>query len=850
MLFRSSLNNLAELYQLIGDYAKAEPLYQQALQIVNKALGPEHPDTATSLHNLALLYAAMGAYEKAEPLCQQALQIWQKALGPDHPHVAAGLNNLAELYRAMGAYAKAEPLYQQALQICQKVLGPEHPATAESLNNLALLYYQTGAYAKAEPLYQQALQIRQKALGPEHPDVATSLNNLAAFYYQMGAYKKAEPLYQQALQICRKALVPEHPYTANSLNNLAELYYQMGAYEKAEPLYQQALQIAEKVLGPEHPETAGILEGFALLKLEIGDSLKAKALAQQSAQAHFALLSKILSFTSEPQRLAYEATLNPYFLFAALDGSDAELASAVLRYKGVVLDSLIEDRLVAETSKTTQDRELLVRRDADKRQLGQLLLQPPSRPVGEMNQKVEALEHEVEQIEGQLAQHLVALGRTRRALSVTIEQVQAAIPNDGALIEYLRYARYLGKDKWEERYGAIMLTSSGQPRWIALGSATDVDAAISRYQALVRGASDLGALSENLENLYAQLWAPIERVLPPGAKRVILSPDGQLNFVSFATLLDSEERFLTEKYTVQYAASGRDLLREIQPATRAAAIVFANPDFILRSSNPAVAQADGAASSVTAAALRGTEKKGIEELTFGPLEGTQKECDRLANAFESWHWSAEVFTGPNATKAALLQVHRPYILHLATHGFFEAVDQPDTKSLGQLPLNLEHSVADSKFFQNPMHRSGLALAGAQSTLEAWKQGEVPPIENDGVVTAEDVAALDLQGTWLVTLSACDTGSGEARAGEGVLGLRRGFLQAGAQHLLITLWPISDETTVEIVTDFYDAVRKTANPPQALAEVQRDWLVKIRKEHGLIQAVRLAGAFIMSSQGKP
>jgi CHAT domain-containing protein len=166
------------------------------------------------------------------------------------------------------------------------------------------------------------------------------------------------------------------------------------------------------------------------------------------------------------------------------------------------------------------------------------------------------------------------------------------------------------------------------------------------------------------------------------------------------------------------------------------------------------------------------------------------------------------------------------------------------------PLSVERSVTKSKFFENPMHRSGLVLAGAQSTLEAWKQGKVPPIENDGIVTAEDVAAVDLQGTWLVTLSACDTGSGEAKAGEGVLGLRRGFLEAGAQNMLMTLWPISDETTVQIMTDFYDAARKTENPPQALAQVQRDWLVKIRKEHGLAQAVRLAGPFVMSSQGKP
>jgi len=149
-----------------------------------------------------------------------------------------------------------------------------------------------------------------------------------------------------------------------------------------------------------------------------------------------------------------------------------------------------------------------------------------------------------------------------------------------------------------------------------------------------------------------------------------------------------------------------------------------------------------------------------------------------------------------------------------------------------------------------MHRSGLALAGAQTTIEAWKNDKVPPVENDGVQTAEDVSTLDLQGTWLVTLSACDTGLGEARAGEGVMGLRRGFIQAGAQDLLMTLWPISDEVAVQIMSDCYDASHNTGNAPEALAEVQRNWLVKLRTQKKLAQAVNLAGPYIMSSQGKP
>ena len=149
-----------------------------------------------------------------------------------------------------------------------------------------------------------------------------------------------------------------------------------------------------------------------------------------------------------------------------------------------------------------------------------------------------------------------------------------------------------------------------------------------------------------------------------------------------------------------------------------------------------------------------------------------------------------------------------------------------------------------------MHRSGLALAGANTTIEAWKRGEAPPIEEDGILTAEDVSTLDLKGTWLVTLSACDTGSGEARAGEGVMGLRRGFIEAGVQNLLMTLWPISDTSTVQIMSDFYEAAHRSGNAPEALANVQREWLIRLRKEQGLANAVSLAGPFIMSSQGKP
>jgi tetratricopeptide (TPR) repeat protein len=826
----TSLNDLTELDIPMGEYAKAEPLYQEALRVRQKVLGPEHPDTAQSLNNLGWLYRAMGEYDKAEPLLQEALRVRQKVLGSEHPDTATSLNNLGWLYRAMGDYAKAEPLFQEALRIRQKVLGPDHPDTATSLNYLALLYQTMHEYPKAEPLLQEALRIRQQVLGPEHPDTAQSLNSLAWLYQSMGEYAKAEALYQEALRIRQQVLGPEHPLTAQSLNNLALLYRAMGDYAKAEPLFQEALRIRQQVLGPEHPDTAASLTNLALLEFNLNRIDEATALARQASAAELTILSKMFSFTSEEQRLAYLDIFHPYNLFALLKGTEIDLAQAALRYKGVVLDSIIEDRLLAEASQGSEEQKLVERLNLDKRQLGQLLLQPIQNLSDETQQQIAALEGEVEKIESQLAEHVAGLGQARRAL-----------------IEYLRYWHYLMKGKWEPRYGAIVLFSKGAPHWIPLGKANEIENAVRQYGTLVRSSVQDDELSANLRALFETLWAPIGQALPSQIKRIIISPDGQLNFISFATLLDNEKLFLAQTFTIQYVTSGRDLLYQVKPSAAKQVVLFANPDFDL-GSTPMLAKAEDR--SADAASIRGSERREIADWSFGSLEGTQRESDELIKEFVDWGWTPTDFTAKEATKEALLKIHSPYILHLATHGFFAKEDPATAKTEPESSLNDGQSVSTSKFFENPMHRSGLALAGAQTTIEAWKRDEVPPVENDGILTAEDVSTLDLQGTWLVTLSACDTGAGEARAGEGVMGLRRGFIQAGAQNLLMTLWPISDEVTVQIMSDFYQAAHNTGKAPEALAEVQRTWLLKLRTEKGLAQAVNLAGPFIMSSQGRP
>jgi CHAT domain-containing protein/Tfp pilus assembly protein PilF len=840
----TTLNDLAVLYQEEGQYDKAISDYLHALQIWQKAGPPENPKIATCINNLAELYWAMGDYAEAESDYQEAFRIRQKVLAPDDPGIAQSLISLATLHRIMGRYAEAEREYLKALAIRQKVLPAENPDIAAGLFNLAVLYGQTGRNPEAESLYQQALRIFQRAYPPEHPPIAHCFNNLADVAQQIGKYEKAESLYNKALQIYEKDPNPDNPEKVMTLFNLSALYQDAGQYTKAERIAKEALRIREAVFGPENNYTAVSLERLAFLEFDLGRTDEATALARQSSMARQKMLSKVFAFSTEQDRMTYLDEIHPYSLFPFLKGTETDLAAAVLHYKGVILDSIVEDRQLAEASKDGQYSELLKQFYLAKKQLGQRLLQPLSTST---DQPVQALQEREEEIESQLAQHFYRLGQTRGALQVSLEQVQRAIPEDSALIEYLHYWKYLGNQQGEQRYGAIVLFSTGAPLWIPLAKSNQIANLVRQYGALVRGRMQDEELSENLQALYDAVCAPIVRVLPNQTQRIIISPDGQLNFVSFATLLTDDNQFLAQRYIVQYVATGRDLLRATNPSTAKKVILFADPDFDLAPKTASPMAKDSPSVDPSPSPLI-PDRNGIEELTFTPLAKTDLESDELTKKFAEYGWATTPFTKERATKEALLQIHSPYILHLATHGFFAKRD-PNQIKLG--PLSKEsQSIAQSAFFENPMHRSGLALTGAQTTIETWKRNRAVPLENDGIITAEDVSMLDLKNTWLVTLSACDTGSGEARDGEGVLGLRRGFVEAGTQNLLLTLWSISDSnSTIEFMKDFYEATHNSRNAPKALAQVQRDWLLKLRKDHGLTRAVNLAGAFIMTSQGK-
>ena len=848
------LNNLASLYSSMGGYEQALPLYRRALATRELALGPEHPDTARSLNNLALLYSSMGDYKLALPLYQRALAIREKALGPEHPDSAISLNNLALLYQSMGDFQQALPLYQRALTICENALGPEHRDTATSLNNLAGLYCSMGDYKQALALYKRALAIREKALGPEHPYTATSFNNLAGLYRLMGDYEQALALYKRAVTIWEEALGPEHPDTATSLNNLAGLYNLMGGYEQALPLFQRALAIREKALGPENPDTAASLNNLAYLHIDLDASSSALKLAGRGATATLATTANIFTFASERQRLAYQEQQHPFDLFGTL-ASAPNLIHQALRYKGLVLDSVVEDLRLAEVSDDPTTRDLAAKVKTVKRELNRLAFDRPTNLSAEARQqrreREKELKTQLEQLQGTLARAGTKQGTLRRAFTITPEQVQDALPPDSTLVEFLRYSHYLGKDKWETRYGAVILPKSGEAIWAPLpGKAEDLETQITAYKSLVRGQKVPGrfSLADNsatgdgvdasllLKELYSGIWAPVEKRLPAGTKTVVISPDGELNFVSLATLITPRNRFLAEDYNLTYVSSGRDLVAENGASSNQTHLLVGDPNF--------GGKVEGGADSSSLS--RAVDTRDWKEMNFAQLPYTLVECKSLEEFYHRKNEKVVILLNGSATEAGVRQVQAPETLHLATHGYFLPEPEANRKAreMAYRPGAQELDLP----LKDPMFRSGLALAGAQTTVNLRARGENPDMKNDGLLTAAEVGVLNLNGTRLVTLSACDTGSGESRAGEGVLGLRRGFIQAGARNLILTLWPVADKETSDLMQEFY--ARAEEQPaPLAMADVQREWLTRLRGEKSLSEAVRLAGPFVLSFQGR-
>src|SRR6218665_1128936 len=860
-----------------GEYSKAFARAEHALALREAALGTTHPDVASCLELMGDLHRRQGHLNHAEPLLKRALAIYEAARGKSHPDVAASLNSLAVLYSDQGLYDQAEPLFRRALTLRKATLGHKHPLVAASLNNLAALYMNQGLYSdRAEPLYWRSLAIREAALGKNHPHVAHSLNNLANLYTQQGLYAQAEPLFLRSLILREAALGKSHPDVAQSLDNLASSYALQGLYDRAEPLFLRSLSLREATLGKSHPLVAtslGNLAQFRLAQHRLADALhlytRAFSISEQRLRREAIDFSESRLSSFLRYLRASEETLYALLRAHPEDTHAQRLAlSAVLLLKGRSVAETANISRIQNQSPSSADRDTFERLRGLRTQLATLSLEGPgARPTEAYQQRRQALADEGDSLEAELAKRSAPL-RALTALpppSQIVDRVAAALPKDGALVELIAYrdsplvpkpGTPLSETPSQSRYLALVLFPDDSTRAVDLGPAAPIDAATSRLRDALAHRDD--SYQATAQELYRLAFQPLRRLLG-STRRILLSPDGQLGLVPFSALHDGQG-FLLDSFDFTYLTSGRELLprpQESAPAT--SVVVLADPDF---SAAPPSAPSDSRDSAPPSDALErffsSSSRADLPRSSWVPLPGAREEARDIQRLMPQ----AQLFLGPEATKERLLHLPTPGILHLATHGFFLGNAPPsasgslsagvvETPSGSPRPqkerlLNLTtpgslHSAAHKFFLRNapsssgsrsafpmdtlsglpppqqePLLNSGLVMAGARAT----DLGASAPRADATLVTALELAGLDLWGTQLVVLSACDTGRGEVHLGQGIYGLRRALVVAGAETVVMSLWKVNDDSTHLLMKAYYRNLLAGQGRASALREAMR------------------------------
>ena len=794
-----------------GNYAEAEVHLQSAIAIRRTAPEEERePWLSASRDHLGLTYLEEGRYEESGKLFQQSLA----STDPDNDElIAQRLGYLARYYHTLHNYARARDLLTEALPHAESSWGRDHPNTLALLSQLGLTASRLGEPEQARAIMEEVTDLaRQQATDSTGQlRLAGFLNILGSLNLLDGDANAARALFEESLLAVGNTLGPDHLALAPLRNNLACTLQDLGDYAAAETYLRQTRDAYLQHMGPDHQRSVEALANLALNTLLQSGPAAARSQIAEASAAAAQVLERLIRFGSERQRLNYLQNVDLLSLSCSAGEDPGRIANTLLASKGRLLDVLLEE--------SNREPSPALRKLGATQQKLDLLLLSATNPDEE---RITALRAELHALERQATPATTSSSRPP-----TWQEVQATLPVDSAFIDFARYTDYTAER--ESRYGAILLLPTGPPAWIPLAGETDLQTWLSvlsqrlDYRASKLAGHDAPApllkLKPGLQQLHQQFWAPIEALLPDNTRSLCLCPDASLNFLSFAVLLDDQDRFLAHRYPLcAYVSSGRDLLLPSRPAKLDAAPweLFAVDSFA------------EAAPPTAHSAFQQDLAQTITNLA--PLEGAKREMDLLQPFLAD---NSHTHLGTDANETTLRAIPpSPAVLHLVTHGFFLG----DSRST-------DHRLQDFDDDPRPLYRSGLVLYGAKQSIAA----PTPPDPlRDDILFASDVASLPLHHTELVTLSSCQSALGETLSGEGVLGLRRGFATAGARHLLLTLWPVSDATTPDYMRRFYELATETGHLSQAAWQAQREGLQSVdpNNDPQLEFAVLTMGPFLL------
>ncbi len=797
----TSLACLASYNSAIGNYTDAIRLGTEALQIQEKIFGKEHPDCATSLSNLAGYNSDIGNYTDAIRLGTEALQIQEKIFGKEHPDCATSLNLLSQNYYLLGDYVKAARLLTEALNNLQKTLGTEHPTYASSLEVLAACYASLENYAEAIRIGEKALDIEEQIFGKGHVNTSMYLNNLAYYNSLAGNYSEAIHFGTEALKIREKAYGKKSINYATSLNNLGKYNYYLGNYSEAIRMGEEALAITENILGKNHPNTAKSLENLATYNWKIGNAdavgycVEATEALREIVRRTFAdLTARERNLFWDKYKAWFEGTIHSIAYDMPLDSLAENGYNGALMAKGLLLNSEMELSTLLKESGDEEVANIYNNLKNLRLQINKLY----EMPIAERPLDADSLERAAQGLERQLVQRSKVYGDYTANLVIDWKQVRQKLGSGEMAVEFVSFP--LRNDS--VMYAAYCLRKDMPlPKMVPLFEERQLTSIDKRLY-----------LSSPM--LYNLVWKPLEKEMA-GVTTVYFAPSGELYNLPVENLPVDGNTYNSDLRSYRRLSSSRQLALRRDGVEVARAAVYGG----LKYDTDTVTLANDSRKYRTAEPVQWSSRAVADSLNLRDgvyeLPATKIEAEEIDKALETARIDTKLYTDTIGTEASFKALSGSGVnaLHIATHGFYwterEATQLDGLAFLGtDMPTVVQEDKA--------LTRSGLLFAGANTALKGLP---LPDGVEDGVLTAKEIAALDLRSLDLVALSACQTGLGEI-TGDGVFGLQRGFKKAGTNTLLMSLWKVDDTATQLLMTQFYKNLLSGMGKYEALAAAQK------------------------------
>ena len=812
--YATILHNMATCISILGDDRKAITLEKEALSIREKALGKESNAYSVSLHSLAVLNSSTGNYVEAIKYETESLNIIKKTLGKNHKSYSTGSSCLASYYSALGNYEEAIKLDSEALYTIEQTFGKNHPDYANILSNLANDYYYYGNYVEASRLGHEALNIREKVLGTQHPDYAEALSNVSMFNISLGNLAEAKRQIMEASKIFQITFGQESHNYSIMLHKLALCNALQHNFSESIRLEKEVLKIFAKTIGKNHPDYRLALNDLTFYYFNSKDYINtAQQAILTTEECNKIVFSTFTDLTSHERTLFWNKYSNWYNYYLPMFSyyiSEPELSVAT--YNGALLAKellLNADREMSQLILESNDK-AFIQEYRDLQFNKTILYKMLQKPKKEHITDIDSIHRIVRKQEKELITKSKVYGDYTRNLQITWKEVQKKLNKEDIAIEFLAFPA--GKDSII--YAALILRpETTSPKMIPL---------FERKQLSNINKKDF----YTTPTLSQLIWKPLEKELK-GIKNVYFAPAGQLHNIAIEHLPSSDSTFIAEQINFYRLSSTRQLVMIKDKSHIKEAVLYGGLKY----------DADTTALVVENKKYTDIPRDLNIQHTFYPdslnlrdgakyLPATKIEAEQIKQALENTRLQPALYMDLRGTEESFKALSGKNIsmLHIATHGFYwTETEARQTKDLDFLMMGDNNQ---SRYVEDKaLTRSGLLLSGANIAL---KGNPLPEGLEDGILTAKELAGLDLRGLDLVVLSACQTGLGEI-TGDGVFGLQRGFKKAGANTLLMSLWKVDDNATQLLMTQFYKNLLAGKSKIESLREAQkyeRDYEVEI------------------------